>query len=45
MHTNLGDGLVCIEKIWFECFISHINIWSLQSAMQLGSIGPVYDIY
>jgi hypothetical protein len=54
MCTNLGcqecvlreNGLICMEtKNLIKCFISPINIGSIQTAMQLGSLELVYDIY
>jgi hypothetical protein len=32
-------------KNLIKCFISPINIGSIQTAMQLGSLELVYDIY
>jgi hypothetical protein len=47
---------MCVERKWINmhenkkkydlnAFMSPINIGSLQTAMQLGSLEPVYDIY
>jgi hypothetical protein len=37
MHGN--------KKIWFKCFISPINIGSIQIAIQQCSLEPIYYIY
>jgi hypothetical protein len=56
MHINLGwqecelkyNGLACMEikkKIWFS-MLYFVNKYRIsQTAMQLGSLEPVYDIY